>query len=207
MDPCPKMNIIFKNTNGSKYQISVNYGTTIDQLLNIYLKQMNEGNLYLYNKICFLYNATQLKQGNNTPIENFFRNSINPVVIANDISNLYPSYFPDRNTMHSHFEELYKKYKLFLDPQSKQPEPPKLKEYAVGEITVKFNKLGKIIKIKMDAECMVAELIDEFFKRTNTSQGIFIFNGGRLSPTDTWTLAEAGLENNSEIIVSEYKDK
>ncbi len=49
---------------------------------------------------------------------------------------------------------------------------------------------------------MVAKLIDEYFRKTNTNRGIFNFNGLFLSPTDTRTLNEVGLYNFSEIIVS-----
>jgi len=44
---------------------------------------------------------------------------------------------------------------------------------------------------------MVAILIDEFFKKSGTKNGNFMFNGNTLSPSDSNTLAEAGLRNNS----------
>ena len=49
---------------------------------------------------------------------------------------------------------------------------------------------------------MVAELINEYFVRTNAENGIFKFNNRNLSPADTSTLWEIGLKDNSEIIVS-----
>ena len=49
---------------------------------------------------------------------------------------------------------------------------------------------------------MVADLLNEYFVKTNTKAGTFTFNGQKLNPTDINTLAEAGLKNNSEITVS-----
>ena len=69
-------------------------------------------------------------------------------------------------------------------------------------ITINFNKKGSIIKIKLSDEYMVAELIDEYFKKTNASNGKFTFNGQILSPTDPSSLYEVGLYDNSEIIVN-----
>ena len=49
---------------------------------------------------------------------------------------------------------------------------------------------------------MVAELIDEYYRRTKTKDSIFKFNGNFLTPIDTRTLCEVGLQDNSEIKVS-----
>ena len=70
------------------------------------------------------------------------------------------------------------------------------------EITIRFRKGGNITKIKMKAGKMVAELIDEYFHKTNTKNGKFNFNGNIFTPLTPFTLTEAGLTNNSEIVVS-----
>ena len=87
---------------------------------------------------------------------------------------------------------------------AKNPNPtPAVQEGpATGELTIKFNKGGSVTTIKMDAESMVAELINEYFVKSKTKSGNFKFNNNTLSTTDTSTLAEAGLKNNSEITVS-----
>ena len=54
----------------------------------------------------------------------------------------------------------------------------------------------------MKANSMVAELIDAYFHKTHTQNGTFNFQGNTFTPTTPFTLAEAGLTNNSEIIVS-----
>ena len=70
------------------------------------------------------------------------------------------------------------------------------------EINIKFNKKGNIIYIKMSNYDMVAELINEYLKKTNTNKGTFKFCNKILSPTDVSNLCEVGLKDNSEIIVS-----
>ena len=66
------------------------YGTTIDKSLEKYLKRVGRPDLYQQksNKICFLFNAAQLKIGDQTKVENFFKNVQNPKVVVNDVNNL-----------------------------------------------------------------------------------------------------------------------
>ena len=79
---------------------------------------------------------------------------------------------------------------------------PIVKESPVtGELKIKFNKNGNITIIKMNADDMVAELLNEYFVKTGTKTGNFKFNGNILSPSDITSLADKGLKNNSEIIV------
>ena len=70
------------------------------------------------------------------------------------------------------------------------------------ELTIKFNKNGNITYIKMNADEMVADLINEYFIKTGTQSGTFKFNGNDLSPQDPSSLAEVGLKNNSVITVT-----
>ena len=54
----------------------------------------------------------------------------------------------------------------------------------------------------MSDDNMVAELINEYFIRTNTTNGSFKFNNNILSSTEISPLYEVGLKDNPEIIVS-----
>ena len=96
-------------------------------------------------------------------------------------------------------QSLISEIKGYLQPQ------PQFINYNVNnkisDITIKFNKKGKIIKIKMSNNSMVAELINEYFEKTNEKTGIFNYNDSYLSSMDTSTLDEVGLKDNSEIIV------
>ena len=85
-----KYNIIFVSTQGVSYNIYYNYGTTIDEVLKAYLNEAETPELIddRTNRIDYLYNATRLRFGDQTTIETFFRNSINPRIIVNDIQNL-----------------------------------------------------------------------------------------------------------------------
>ena len=71
-----------------------------------------------------------------------------------------------------------------------------------NEINIKFNKKGNIIYIKMSKDEMVADLIDEYMRKTKTKNATFKFCNKILSPTDISSLCEVGLKDNSEIIVS-----
>ena len=88
--PGPKMNIVFNTTQGTTHNMVLPYGTTIGQALEKYLQRVGRPDLIgnQENKICFLVNAQKLKFGDTTPIEQFFKNSINPKVVVNDINNL-----------------------------------------------------------------------------------------------------------------------
>ena len=82
-----KMNIIFRTTQGTTHNIILNYGTTIDEALKTYLERVGRPELK-YNKTIFIYNATQIKFGDKTKIEVFFKNVISPLVLVN-VLNLF----------------------------------------------------------------------------------------------------------------------
>ena len=88
----PKINVIFKTTQGVTHTLVYNYGTTVDDVLKKYLKRVNREDLMNdeqnKGKICFLFNAAQLKFGDKTTIENFFKGISNPKVVVNDVNNL-----------------------------------------------------------------------------------------------------------------------
>ena len=197
--------ILFTTPQGEKTFITVNYGTTIDVLLRKYLKIKGMEDLYRYksNRIRFLYNAYPLKFGDISVVEKFFKNIILPKIVVNENDSLFCSDFElVEPKIYSHFENLYEKLMLLLKPLLPSYEPL-LKPAIEGEITIKFNKKGNIIKIKMDANCMVAELLYEYSIKTNTKKGLFkLINETILSDVDCSSLADVGLKNNSEIIVS-----
>ena len=89
-DNSPKMNVEFRTTNGISNIIIVKYGTTIDQLLIKYLNRVNSPELIgdKDNKITFLFNACKLRFGDQTPVEVFFKNMSNPIVVVNDVDNM-----------------------------------------------------------------------------------------------------------------------
>ena len=88
--PGPRINIIFNTTQGTTHNIAAPHGTTVEQALEKYLKRVGRPDLIgtQDNKICFLWNATKMKFGDNTPVEQFFKNAINPKIVVNDINNL-----------------------------------------------------------------------------------------------------------------------
>ena len=85
-----KMNIIFKTTKGSKQIFSINKGTSIHELIKTYLIKVGQPELFNSNKICFLYNATQINyKDNNTKIEDYFKvfeGNYVPTIVVNDLN-------------------------------------------------------------------------------------------------------------------------
>ena len=68
------------------------------------------------------------------------------------------------------------------------------------EITIKFKKGGDIEEIKMKADTMIAELINEYYSKTNNS-GPFKYKGNTLKSDDSSTLLDNGMKDGDEIIV------
>ena len=211
----PKKNVIFKTTRGHAHNLIVRYETTIDELLKYYLRRMNRTEFIGSHNIVFLFNTSPVKFGDQTTIATYFKNSNNPKIIvefyvAISGNNWYNWTKEEEEQIKKEREKIelenqaleHNNYPIF--PWNHQHEK-EITKHQEKEITVKFNKKGSIIKIKLSDECMVAVLIDEYFKKSNTSEGKFTFNGQILTPMDTSCLFEVGLDDNSEIIVSSIK--
>ena len=85
-----KVNAVFKTTQGLTTNMIFDYGITIDQALAQYLNRVGRPELIgnLQNKICFLYNAKQLNFGDQTKVEEFFKNIVMPKIVVNDTQNV-----------------------------------------------------------------------------------------------------------------------
>ena len=117
-NPGTKMKILFITGRGDTNNTFVNYGTTINQLLKYYLEIKNVEYLYGDNtRIGFIYGGVRLKFGDDTPVEKFFEIDLNPSVIVIQPRLIISDGFFIYPKVYSHFEELYKKLKLFLDPE------------------------------------------------------------------------------------------
>ena len=83
----PRLKVRFKTTQGVDNNITVEYGTTIDQLLKKYLTIQKREYLIEYesHNIVFLFNAKQIKLGDKTKVEQFFKNINNPKVVVNNV--------------------------------------------------------------------------------------------------------------------------
>ena len=83
----PKKNIIFKTTQGVQNSFVFDHGTTIDEILKKYCVGIGRPDLInCKDKICFLYNACKLRFGDKTKIEDFFKNTLNPKIVVNDLN-------------------------------------------------------------------------------------------------------------------------
>ena len=90
--------------------------------------------------------------------------------------------------------------------QSKMPPKkvmtPKINHPANDFINIQFKKGASTINIKMKSDEMVADLLNEYFVKSHTTNGKFNFNGNILLPTDVSSLSQVGLKNGSIIYVS-----
>ena len=86
------INCIFKTTQGVLTNVSINPEKTMNELIEIYLKKVGKYKLNMdyngYNRFAFLYNANKIHLYDKITVKNFFKNSINPIIIVNDIQNL-----------------------------------------------------------------------------------------------------------------------
>jgi len=204
--PGPKKSVIFRTTQDDTEILTLNYGTEIGKMLKIYLRRIGRYDLIDSNRnqVCFLYNGFQLKFGDKTPIEIFFKNNNNPKVIVNLVPNNYHYFDWDLLELEKPEKDLIASYISVVHKHIRPPSPEMKNENIENiekEITIKFNNRGNIIQIKMDASSMVAELINEYFEKTKLKKGTFKFNGNILNPMDVTLLGEAGFKNNSEITV------
>ena len=205
--PGPKMNIIFKTTQGCINTLILNHGTTIDQMLRIYCRRFFRENIrnIIEKELCFLFHANRIKLGDKTPVEHYFRNEVNPILNVNSIvsdsdSNIYKFSKEEINLIDlcskRVSEEIYGP-----NPKPKPNPKPEPIQSPSGEINVKFNKDGNIVIIKMDDSCLVFELIYEYYEKTKEKNRKFIFNNKELFELDSRSLKEVGLKKNSEIFV------
>ena len=81
----PKINAIFTTTKGTKTIMLYDHGTTIDEAIKKYLERMSRLELYTTksNKICFLFNGAQLKYGDQTKVEDYFKHNSTPKITVN----------------------------------------------------------------------------------------------------------------------------
>ena len=200
--PGPKINVIFQTDHGHLLNLIISFGITIEQTLKYYLRRINREYIGSIDKIFFLYDGSRLKLEDKTPVETFFKNHINPKINVSYSSN-YDIFI--NNWTKEEENQIKNKLDEILSKVSAQEQRFKLKNTQKineeKEITIKFDKRGLITKIRLSNYYMVAELIDEYYRRTKTKDSIFKFNGIILTPIDTRTLCKAGLVDNSEIKV------
>ena len=75
-DKNPKISIVSTHLSGMKKVLHFNYGTTINDIMERYLKEIGKSDFINKDNVVFLYNALSLKFGDETKIEIFFRNCL-----------------------------------------------------------------------------------------------------------------------------------
>ena len=89
-DGRPKTNVVFRTTQGTTTNMIYPHGTIMDKALEEYLSRVGRPDLYRdkSNQICFLYNGSQIKFGEKSKVEVYFKNVNMPKIIVNDVHNL-----------------------------------------------------------------------------------------------------------------------
>ena len=83
------MNVIFQATQGPIRNLTVNHGTTIDELLEKYFRLIGRPDLYEFKikNFTFLFSAALLKFGDQTKVELFFKRAPMPKIYVNECNN------------------------------------------------------------------------------------------------------------------------
>ena len=71
--------IIFKNNRDDQKTITTKYGTTIEELLNNYINQVNG---FTNKKLSFLYNAKKIDRYDQSQVKDYFKYNDNPIVMV-----------------------------------------------------------------------------------------------------------------------------
>ena len=82
-----KVNVVFVTTNGVKSNMVVDYGTTIKNMIELYLLRVDRKNLIGSKEIYFLHNAKYLDINDSRKVESEFNPGENRVLV-NDAHNL-----------------------------------------------------------------------------------------------------------------------
>ena len=83
-----KMNFNFQTTRGKVFHFTVDYGTTVKELLKKFFDRIELPDLIGCKDIIFIFNAKKIECEDQTPIEKFFDAYHNPVIIVYDVKNL-----------------------------------------------------------------------------------------------------------------------
>ena len=82
-----KKKILFQTAEGVETSLDVYFGTSIGDMLKLYLKETNHPELINTDKIAFLFNAQKLKFDDETKIEEFFKFDDRPKILVIDSVN------------------------------------------------------------------------------------------------------------------------
>ena len=85
----PKINIVFRTTKALRTNITIDYGKTVSELIQLYFKRVDKPELF--NRpldICFIFNANKMDFNDQTPVQNYFQGVYNPFITVNDTKDL-----------------------------------------------------------------------------------------------------------------------
>ena len=88
-DNVKKIDIIFKEANGRIRNFLFNYGTTINDIMESFLKEIGRSEYINTNCVRFIHSGSSLEYGDKTKIEIYFKNCITlpPMILVLDTYN------------------------------------------------------------------------------------------------------------------------
>jgi chromosome segregation ATPase len=78
----PKITILFKSEEGDKRIFNFNFGTTLNETFIAYIQRINKTQKINDKDFSFLFNGIKLSFWDNTKIENYFSDCINPTILV-----------------------------------------------------------------------------------------------------------------------------
>ena len=84
-----KINVVFRTTKSMRTNITIDYGKTVSELIQIYFKRVGKPELFSRPlDICFIFNANKINFNEQKPVEQFFFGVYNPFITVNDTHDL-----------------------------------------------------------------------------------------------------------------------
>ena len=84
-----KINVVFKTTMGVITNVLIDFGKTMSELFQVYLKKVDKIELFnTKNTILFLFNAKKISFTDETKVEQFFNVTPHPTIVVNDVRGL-----------------------------------------------------------------------------------------------------------------------
>ena len=84
----PMYNVVFKTSEGQRFNIPFSENRTIEDLIETFFKRVDREELFKKGGVAFLYNAAQINYHDNSKIKQIFRINFHPTVVVIDVHGL-----------------------------------------------------------------------------------------------------------------------
>ena len=84
----PKMNFIFRTSNGKLFNILFDREKTVEELIQTFFRRVDKEELFEKGGVAFVHNALQFDYHIKTKVKDFFRVNTAPTIMVLDVNNL-----------------------------------------------------------------------------------------------------------------------